>query len=96
MFAGLALVRVEMPIGVPHMYPVQRSVIASPGHIKEATPNPHTPMDLDSTIASKHRPRAHRRRSARSPLFQNRAGLKIVGANDLTNTQCAETRNALD
>ncbi len=45
----------------------------------------------------KRRQRAHRRRFARSPRFQNRAGLKIVGAaNDLRNTRCRKTRNAFD
>ncbi len=44
----------------------------------------------------KRRQRAHRRRFARSPRFQNRAGLKIVGAaNDLRNTRCAASRNDL-
>jgi hypothetical protein len=45
----------------------------------------------------KRRQRAHRRRFARSPRFQNRAGLKIVGAaNDLRNTRCGKTRNEFD
>ena len=40
-------------------------------------------MGLEPTIAwLKRRPRAYRRRFARSPRFQNRAGLKIVGAAD--------------
>jgi hypothetical protein len=45
----------------------------------------------------KPRQYAHRRRFAHPPRFQNRAGLKIVGAaSPLRNTRCSGSRNRFD
>lgn len=72
-----------------HEYPRRRKSDTKP-------PSPYCYGLRHDNRLVKLRQRAHRRRFARSPRFQNRAGLKIVGAaNNLSNTRCAPSRNDL-
>ena len=64
---------------------------------RHSTAVAHVTMGRHPTSLGKHRQRAYRRRFARPPRIQNRAGLKIVGAaSRLEIRPCVARRNQLD